>query len=258
MGIVLQYRFLHHPVRKNYTTEITWPCRRCLCSIRPVCGAFSFSQAPLFQGFGSLRPPSFCQYNIPRQSVAVTESRRRFCRCVLQGSSRLRNLSASIGSRLCGLRWLKIFLSLFPSWNFLFAWPQSYLHQLLSNGYEISPSTFHGKKADRVQPKIFIPTLIQRKKSHGLQPKSSLTCPKEKLYLAMRWKFIPSLFMPKNRVFWHLKNWEFTKCSKFRELSVKRKQAKDGETLCLLQSTFSKQKQDRAIPFPIIVFLLRL
>ena len=55
--------------------------------------------------------------------------------------------------------------------------------------------------------------------------------------------------MPKNRVFWHLKNWEFTKCSKFRELSVKRKQAKDGKILCLLQSTFSKQKQDRAITF---------
>ena len=188
MGIVLRYRFLHHPVRKNYTTEITWPCRRCLCSIRPVCGAFSFLQAPLFQGFGSLRPPSFCQYNIPRQSVAVTESRHRFYRCVLQGSSRRRNFLASIGSRLCGLRWLKIFLSLFPPWTFLFAWPQSYLHQLLSNGYVILPPTFHGKKVDRVQPKF-----------------SS-----------------PPLFQPKNRVFYSLKNWEFTKCSKFWGLSAKK------------------------------------
>lgn len=167
MGIVLRYRFLHHPVRKNYTTEITWPCRRCLCSIRPVCGAFSFSQAPLFQGFGSLRPPSFCQYNIPRQSVAVTESRHRFCRCVLQGSSRRRNLLASIGSRLYGLRWLKIFLSLFPPWNFLFAWPQSYLHQLLLNGYVILPSTFHGKKVDRVQPKFLFLHLSKGKTIHG-------------------------------------------------------------------------------------------
>jgi len=67
-------------------------------------GKFSFSQAPLFQGFGSLRPPSFCQYNIPRQSAAVTESRRRFYRCVLQSNNRRRNLSALIGSRLYGLR----------------------------------------------------------------------------------------------------------------------------------------------------------
>ena len=185
MGIVLQYRFLHHPVRKNYTTEITWPCRRCLCSIRPVCGAFSFSQAPLFQDFGVLRLPSFCQYSIPRRSAAVTESRHRFYRCVLQGSSRRRNLSALIGSHLCGLRWLKIFLSLFPPCNFLFARLQSYLHQLLSNGYVILPSTFHGKKVDRVQPKFSPPALIQRKNY-------TWQCAEN---------FIPSLFMPKNRVF---------------------------------------------------------
>ena len=172
MGIVLQYRFLHHPVRKNYTTEITWPCKRCLCSIRPVCDAFSFSQALFFQGFGLLRLPSFYQYSIPRQSAAVTESRHRFYRCVLQGSSRRRDLSALIGSRLCGLRWLKIFLSLFPPWNFLFVLLQSYLHQLLSNGYVILPSTFQAEKTQWVQPKIFIPTLIQRKKSYGIQPKN--------------------------------------------------------------------------------------
>ena len=214
MGIVLRYRFLHHPVRKNYTTEITWPCRRCLCSIRPVCGAFSFSQALLFQDSGLLRPPSFCQYNIPRQSVAVTESRHRFCRCVLQGNSRQRNLSALIGSRLCGLRWLKIFLSLFPPWYFLFARPQSYLYQLLSNGYVILPPTFHGKKWIGYNQNFLSPPLIQRKKSYGLQPKSSSLVQKEKPYVAMRWKFTPSLFQPKNRMVDYLKNEEFTKCSK--------------------------------------------
>ena len=36
-------------------------------------------------------------------------------------------------------------------------------------------------------------------------------------------------------------------------LLAKRKQAKDCDILCLLQSTFSKQKQNRAIPFPIIL-----
>ena len=35
---------------------------------------------------------------------------------------------------------------------------------------------------------------------------------------------------------------------------AKRKQTKDGNILCLLQSIFLKQKQDRVIPFPIIVF----
>ena len=185
MGIVLRYRFLHHPVRKNYTTEITWPCKRCLCLNRPVCGVFSFLQALLFQDSGVLRPPSFCQYSIPRRSAAVTESRHRFYRCVLQGSSRRRNLSALIGSHLCGLKWLKISLSLFPPCNFLFAWLQSYLHQLLSNGYVILPSTFHGKKVDRVQPKFLPPALIQSKNY-------TWQCAEN---------FIPSLFMPKNRVF---------------------------------------------------------
>ena len=33
----------------------------------------------------------------------------------------------------------------------------------------------------------------------------------------------------------------------------KRKQVKDGEILCLLQYIFSKQKQNRAISFPIIL-----
>ena len=33
----------------------------------------------------------------------------------------------------------------------------------------------------------------------------------------------------------------------------KKKQVKDGEILCLLQYIFSKQKQNRAIPFTIIL-----
>lgn len=241
MGIVLQYRFLHHPVRKNYTTEITWPCRHCLCSIRPVCGAFSFSQAPLFQDFGSLRPPSFCQYSIPRRSAAVMESRFRFYRCALQGSSRRRNLSALIGSRLCGLRWLKIFLSLFPPWYFLFVWLQSYLHQLLSNGYVILPSTFHGKKVDRVQPKFLF-----------------LHFPKEKILWTTTKKIYPLTFHGKNQCGWAPEKQRIYRMFKFVRggLLAKRKQAKDCDILCLLRYIFSKQKQDRAIPFPII-FLLR-
>ena len=65
--------------------------------------------------------------------------------------------------------------------------------------------------------------------------------------------FIPTLFQPKNRVFYSLKKWEFTKCSKLQELFVKRKQARDHVVLCLLQYIFSKQKQDRTIPFPMIL-----
>ena len=34
--------------------------------------------------------------------------------------------------------------------------------------------------------------------------------------MTMRWKFTPSLFQPKNRVFYSLKNRKFTKCSKLR------------------------------------------
>lgn len=66
---------------------------------------------------------------------------------------------------ILALRWLKTFLSLFPPWNFLFAWPQSYLHQLLSSGYVILPSAFHGKKVDRVQPKFL--HLSKGKTIHG-------------------------------------------------------------------------------------------
>ncbi len=38
-----------------------------------------------------------------------------------------------------------------------------------------------------------------------------------------------------------------------RAIPQKRKQAKDGKILCLLQYIFSKQKQNHAIPFPIIL-----
>ena len=64
--------------------------------------------------------------------------------------------------------------------------------------------------------------------------------------------------MAKTNAVERLKNKEFTGYSNFCEEILTKKQAKDGNILCLLQSTFSKQKQDRAIPFPIIVFLLRL
>ena len=43
------------------------------------------------------------------------------------------------------------------------------------------------------------------------------------------------------------------KIYELRLFDVKRKQIKDGEILCLLQYIFSKQKQNRAIPFPIIL-----
>ena len=82
---------------------------------------------------------------------------------------------------------------------FFFVLLQSYLHQLLSFGYVILPSIFHAEK------------------THMVQPKSFLNCPKEKLYMAMHWKFIPSLFQPKNREFYSLKNRKFTKCSKIAE-----------------------------------------
>ena len=62
--------------------------------------------------------------------------------------------------------------------------------------------------------------------------------------------------MAKTNAVERLKNKEFTGCLNLCEGDTRKKQAKDGEILCLLQSIFSKQKQDRAIPFPII-FLLR-
>lgn len=40
--------------------------------------------------------------------------------------------------------------------------------------------------------------------------------------------------------------------------SQKRKQAKDFKILCLLQYILSKQKQDRAIPFPIAAVWVKL
>lgn len=82
--------------------------------------------------------------------------------------------------------------------------------------------------------KFFTHTLIQRKKSYGLQPKSFLSCPKENYtYLCVEnlsphffsrknavvttKNFIPSIFMAKNKVFERLKSKEFTGCSNFCE-----------------------------------------
>ena len=66
--------------------------------------------------------------------------------------------------------------------------------------------------------------------------------------------FIPSLFMAKTYAVERLNNKEFTGCSNICEgITRKRKQAKDGDILCLLRYIFSKQKQDRLIPFPIVL-----
>ena len=131
---------------------------------------------------------------------------------------------------------------------------------------------FSWQKSGQGTTKNFILTLIQRKKSYGLQPKSFLTCPKEKLHPAMRRKFTPSLFQPKkrsgyNRKFyplnfhgkkqgvWAPKKQRIYRMFKFPRggLLTKVKQAKDCDILCLPQYIFSKQKQDRVIPFPIIL-----
>lgn len=86
--------------------------------------------------------------------------------------------------------------------------------------------------------KNFYPPLIQRKKSYGLQPK----------------KFIPLTFHAEK--IWcsnTLKIENLQNVQNPEGYPQKRKQAKDGEILCLLQYIFSKQKQNRAIPFPIIL-----
>lgn len=69
--------------------------------------------------------------------------------------------------------------------------------------------------------------------------------------------FIPSLFMAKTYAVERLNNKEFTGCSNFCEGDLQ----KENRQRTVISSAccgiyFSKQKQDRAIPFPII-FLLR-
>lgn len=65
----------------------------------------------------------------------------------------------------------------------------------------------------------------------------------------------PSLFMPKIGCSNTLKIENLQNVQNPEGYPQKRKQAKDGEILCLLQYIFSKQKQkqNRAIPFPIIL-----
>lgn len=63
----------------------------------------------------------------------------------------------------------------------------------------------------------------------------------------------PSLFMPKIGCSNTLKIENLQNVQNTEGYPQKRKQAKDGEILCLLQYIFSKQKQNRAIPFPIIL-----
>ena len=65
--------------------------------------------------------------------------------------------------------------------------------------------------------------------------------------------FIPSLFMPKIGCSNTLKIENLQNVQNSEGYSQKRKQVKDGEILSLLQYIFSKQKQNRAIPFPIIL-----
>ena len=63
----------------------------------------------------------------------------------------------------------------------------------------------------------------------------------------------PSLFMPKIGCSNTLKIENLQNVQNPEGYPQKRKQAKDGEILCLLQYIFSKQKQNRVIPFPIIL-----
>lgn len=85
--------------------------------------------------------------------------------------------------------------------------------------------------------KIFTPALIQRKNYTWLFAEN----------------FIPSLFMPKIGCSNTLKIENLQNVRNPEGYPQKRKQAKDGEILCLLQYIFSKQKQNRVIPFPIIL-----
>ena len=69
----------------------------------------------------------------------------------------------------------------------------------------------------------------------------------------MRWKFIPSLFQPKNREFYSLKKIGNLQSVQKLQRNTRKKQAKDCEIFCLLQYILPKQKQDHAIPFPTIL-----
>ena len=85
--------------------------------------------------------------------------------------------------------------------------------------------------------KNFYPPLIQRKKSYGLQLKKlspHFSCRKIGGSNTLKIENLQNVQNPEG-------------------YPQKRKQAKDGEILCLLQYIFSKQKQNRAIPFPIIL-----
>lgn len=66
-------------------------------------------------------------------------------------------------------------------------------------------------------------------------------------------KIYPFTFSAEKSGVLFLEKQEIYKIFKTAGLSAKRKQAKDCDILCLLRYIFSKQKQNRAIPFPIIL-----
>ena len=86
----------------------------------------------------------------------------------------------------------------------------------------------------RVQPKFLFLHLSKGKNVHGYAL-----------------KIYPFTFSAEKSGVLFLEKQEIYKMFKTAGLSAKRKQAKDGEILCLLQYIFSKQ--NRAIPFPIIL-----
>lgn len=104
---------------------------------------------------------------------------------------------------------------------------------------------FSWRKSAVGTTKIFIPTLIQRKKSYGLQPKSfSLVQRKNytrlcaenlsphffsrKNAVVTTENFIPSLFMAKTYAVERLNNKEFTGCSNICEGITRKKKAGKG------------------------------
>ena len=89
------------------------------------------------------------------------------------------------------------------------------------------PSTFQAEKTQWVQPKIFIPTLIQRKKSYGIQPKN--------LSPHFSWQKLMRLSA---RITKNLQDVQISAMG----LLTKRKQAKDCDILCLLQYLFFRNR----------------
>lgn len=89
MGIVRLYRFLHYPQYKNHPTAKDPAYIGCLYSCRLSSGAVLFSEDLLLQDF-LLRYQLFSYLSdIRLLSAAATESKHRFCRRGVKGSSSL-------------------------------------------------------------------------------------------------------------------------------------------------------------------------